>query len=125
MRFDVRPRGENHDRPPAARAPPRSSARGCTQATGAGQRPPGVTVVSTSTLQAASLAGATLADVVTNPQEGFTLDRFTTIRKARFYLDREHSLEVDLHAISERDDGTRFGSLAAACYAEDLARSIL
>ncbi|MCP4659489.1 MAG: hypothetical protein GY856_29125 [bacterium] len=57
-------------------------------------------------LQAASLAGATLADVATNPQEGLTLDRFTTIRKARFYLDQEKSVEADLHAVSERDDGT-------------------
>ena len=51
------------------------------------------------------------ADLGTNPQEGLTLDRFTTIRKARFYLDQEHSPEADryagrLHAVSEQDDGT-------------------
>jgi len=57
-------------------------------------------------LQVASLAGATLADIVTNPREGLTLDRFSTIGKARFYLDQEQSVEVDLHAISEREDGT-------------------
>ncbi len=57
-------------------------------------------------LQAASLAGASLADVVTNVLEGFSLDRFTTIRKARFYLDQGHSVEADIHAISESEDGT-------------------
>ncbi len=62
-------------------------------------------------LQVASLAGASLADVVTNPREGLTLDRFRTIGKARFYLDQDQSIEaagvpVDLHAVSEREDGT-------------------
>jgi len=62
-------------------------------------------------LLVASLAGAALADVVANPQEGLTLDRFRAIGKARFYLDQEKSVEaagvpVDLHAVSEREDGT-------------------
>jgi hypothetical protein len=63
-------------------------------------------------LLAASLRGATLADVVSRPLPGaeeecaVTLDRFTTIRKAQFHLDQEHSVEIDLHAVSERDDGT-------------------
>ncbi len=57
-------------------------------------------------LQVASLAGATLADIVTNPREGLTLDRFRTIGKARFYLDQERSIEADLHAVSEDEDGT-------------------
>ena len=59
-------------------------------------------------LFAASLAGATLADIVRDPgaRPGVTLDRFTTIRKAHFHLDQEHVVEIDLHAVSERDDGT-------------------
>ncbi len=67
-------------------------------------------------LQVASLAGAALADIVTGkipsgalPQRGTQaaqLDRFTSIRKAGFYLDQGHSVEADLHAVSERDDGT-------------------
>ncbi len=63
-------------------------------------------------LQAASLRGATLADIVTGPplppgepQATSALDRFATIRKARFYLDQEASVEVDVHAASERADG--------------------
>ncbi len=58
-------------------------------------------------LYAASLAGAALADVVTGevPPE-LTLDRFTTIRKGHIHLDQEHRLEADLHAVSERGDGT-------------------
>ena len=51
--------------------------------------------------------GAALADIVTKePPPNLTLDRFTTIRKGRFYLDQEHSVEADLHAVSENDDGT-------------------
>ncbi len=57
-------------------------------------------------LLAASLRGATLADVVAEPHPGPALDRFATIRKARVHLDQEHSVEVDLHAVSERADGT-------------------
>ena len=58
-------------------------------------------------LLAASLRGATLADIVTEaPPPELTLDRFTSIRKAHFHLDQEHSVEADLHAVSERDDGT-------------------
>jgi len=49
--------------------------------------------------------------IVVNPQEGLTLERFSTIGKARFYLDQDKSVEaagvpVDLHAVSEREDGT-------------------
>ncbi len=58
-------------------------------------------------LQAASLAGATLHDIITGdapPNMG--LDRFTTIRKASFNLDQETRVEIDLHAVSESDDGT-------------------
>ncbi len=65
-------------------------------------------------LLAASLAGATLADIVAEPSPGWgaqemlgaTLDRFTTIRKAHFHLDLEHLVEIDLHAVSELRDGT-------------------
>ncbi len=59
-------------------------------------------------LLAASLRGATLADVVTDSREApvLTLDRFATIRKARLHLDQERSVEIDLHAVSEREGGT-------------------
>jgi len=58
-------------------------------------------------LLAASLAGASLSDLVTGrAPPDLTLDRFTSIRKAHFHLEQEHSVEVDLHAVSERDDGT-------------------
>jgi hypothetical protein len=57
-------------------------------------------------LLAASLRGAELADIVTEARGTIVLDRFVTIRKARFHVDQEHSVEVDLHAVSERDDGT-------------------
>jgi len=65
-------------------------------------------------LLAASLAGATLADIVAEPSPGWgvqemlgaTLDRFTTIHKAHFHLDQEHLVEIDLHAVSELRDGT-------------------
>ena len=58
-------------------------------------------------LFAASLAGAELGDVVIGevPPE-LTLDRFTSIRKAHFHLDQDRHVEADLHAVSERDDGT-------------------
>ncbi len=55
----------------------------------------------------ASLAGASLDDIVVGDvPAGLTLDRFTTIRKGRLHLDLEVSVEIDLHAVSERDDGT-------------------
>jgi len=69
-------------------------------------------------LLVASLRGATLGDIVISPppggavvdpgeiQTGPPLGPFTTIRKARFHIDQEHSLEIDLHAISESTDGT-------------------
>ncbi len=57
-------------------------------------------------LLAASLRGATLADVVRDSEEATPIGPFTVIRKARFYLDQEKSLEVDLHATCEDDDGT-------------------
>jgi hypothetical protein len=57
-------------------------------------------------LQAAALAGAALADFVTgSPPPEMSLDRFRSIRKAQFHLDQERSVEVDLHAVSEREDG--------------------
>ncbi len=55
----------------------------------------------------ASLAGADLTDLVTEPlRETQPLDRFATVRKAHFHLDQDTSVEIDLHAVSERDDGT-------------------
>ncbi len=62
-------------------------------------------------LLAASLAGADLADIVTEPRPdnrppfGGTLGPFSSIRKAHFYLDQERHVEADLHAISELSDG--------------------
>ncbi len=58
-------------------------------------------------LQVASLAGATLGDIVIGEvPPNLDLDRFTTIRKAHFHLDQEVAVEIDLHAVSESDDGT-------------------
>ncbi len=58
-------------------------------------------------LFAASLARASLADLVTGEvPPDLTLDRFTSIRKGHFHLDQEHHVEADLHAVSERADGT-------------------
>jgi len=58
-------------------------------------------------LLVASLAGAALGDVVVGEVPAdLTLDRFTTIRKGRLHADLETSVEIDLHAVSERDDGT-------------------
>ncbi len=67
-------------------------------------------------LLVASLRGATLADVVEDsenlvlpldsPAETLPLGPFTVIRKARFYLDQEKSVEIDLHAVHEDDGGT-------------------
>ncbi len=56
-------------------------------------------------LLAASLRDATLADVTDSDDER-PLGPFVTIKKARFYLDHERSVEADLHAVHERDDGT-------------------
>ncbi len=56
-------------------------------------------------LLAASLRGATLANV-TDSADQLSLGPFATIKKARFYLDQERSVEADLHAVHERDDGT-------------------
>jgi hypothetical protein len=58
-------------------------------------------------LYTASLSGATLADIVVGevPPE-LTLDRFATIRKGHFHFDQTHHVEADLHAVSERADGT-------------------
>lgn len=52
--------------------------------------------------------GATLADIVRDPQDLGTLPvgPFAFIRTARFYVDQEKSVEVDLHAVHEDDDGT-------------------
>ncbi len=57
-------------------------------------------------LLVASLSGATLADVVRDSEETVPLGPFTRIRKARFYVDQDHSVEIDLHATSEDDNGT-------------------
>jgi hypothetical protein len=60
-------------------------------------------------LLVASLRGATLSDVVRDCQDELgtlPLGHFTVIRKARFYLDQEKSVEIDLHAVHEGDDGT-------------------
>jgi len=37
------------------------------------------------------------------------------IRKARFYLEQERSVEVDLHAVHEADDGTDLMSEPPVC----------
>ncbi len=57
-------------------------------------------------LLVASLAGTTLADVVQGCEDATPVGPFTLIRKARFYLDHDKSVEVDLHAVHEDDDGT-------------------
>lgn len=62
-------------------------------------------------LLAASLSGATLADVVIDTEAAIPVGHlpigpFTVIRKARFHVDQETSLEIDLHAACEDDDGT-------------------
>ncbi len=56
-------------------------------------------------LLAASLRGANLADFTDSDQE-VALGPFSRIHKARFYLDHERSVEADLHAVHERNDGT-------------------
>ncbi len=63
-------------------------------------------------LLVASLSGATLADVVHNDSQDLVsspaaaLGPFTLIRKARFYVDQETSVEIDLHAVHENETGT-------------------
>ncbi len=58
-------------------------------------------------LLVASLRGATLADVVRNPPSAdVPLGPFEVIRKARFYVDQERSVEIDLHGVHSDDDGT-------------------
>jgi hypothetical protein len=74
-------------------------------------------------LLVASLSGAALADVVRcgplggdlGKWQGEDIDRalaesrlgpFAFIRKSRFYLSHERSVEIDLHAVHEDDDGT-------------------
>ena len=58
-------------------------------------------------LLAASLADASLSDLVTGQTPpDLTLDSFASIGKARFHLDQERSVEIDLHAVSDGDDGT-------------------
>jgi len=53
----------------------------------------------------ASLRGAILADVVRDaPETDVPLGPFVRIRKARFYVDQDTSVEIDLHA-SHKDDG--------------------
>jgi hypothetical protein len=57
-------------------------------------------------LLVASLRGATLSDIVQGVKDATPVGPFTVIRKARFYDDLEQSVEVDLHAVHEEDDGT-------------------
>ena len=58
----------------------------------------------------ASLRGARLTDIVRDspgvagPED--PLGPFAVIRKARFYRDQERSVEIDLHAVHEDDEGT-------------------
>ena len=63
----------------------------------------------------ASLRCATLADVVRDSEDAVAcatpIGPFTVIRKARFYVDHERSVEIDrdagrLHAVHEDDAGT-------------------
>ena len=59
-------------------------------------------------LLVSSLRGATLDDIVTDcpGQDATPVGSFASIRKARFFVDQEKSLEIDLHAVHESDDGT-------------------
>ncbi|MCP4590567.1 MAG: hypothetical protein GY842_07475, partial [bacterium] len=36
---------------------------------------------------------------------GIALGPFSTLRKARFHLDQEHSVEIDVYAVNEREQG--------------------
>ncbi|MCP4664688.1 MAG: hypothetical protein GY856_55615 [bacterium] len=61
-------------------------------------------------LLVASLRSATLADVVQDSEDASApqtpLGPFAVIRKARFYVDHETSVEIDLHAVHSDDAGT-------------------
>ena len=60
-------------------------------------------------LLVASLRGATLADLVFDgggQGDPTPMGPFQGIRKAHFYLTHETNVEIDLHAVSENDDGT-------------------
>ncbi len=59
-------------------------------------------------LLVASLSGARLADVVQDSEDtpDIALGPFAMIRKARFYVDHDTSVEIDLHAVHNDDDGT-------------------
>ncbi len=58
-------------------------------------------------LSMASQRGATLADIVVEgAPEGLVLGPFVSLRKVHPHLDQEKSVEVDIHAVHERDDGT-------------------
>ena len=60
-------------------------------------------------LLVASLRGATLAEVVGDPDGSLAETRrgpYTVNHTARVYVDQETSVEVDLHAVHEDDDGT-------------------
>jgi hypothetical protein len=54
----------------------------------------------------ASSSGATFADVVTEGAPEGTLGPFRTLRKARFHLDQEESVEIDVHGVHEQEGGT-------------------
>ena len=57
-------------------------------------------------LLVASLRGATLSDIGQGVEDATPVGPFTVIRKARFYDGLERSVEVDLYAVHEEDDGT-------------------
>ncbi len=58
-------------------------------------------------LLVASLRGATLADVVRDPPSpDVCLGPFDVIHKARFYIDQEKSVEIDLHGVHSDEGGT-------------------
>ena len=57
-------------------------------------------------LLVAALRGATLADLVVDSQDITPIGPFKGIRKARFHIDLKKSVEIDLHAVHEDDDGT-------------------
>ncbi len=52
-------------------------------------------------------ATATLAEVVRDPPlPDVPLGPFAVIRKARFHVDQEKSVEIDLHGVHSDEDGT-------------------
>ncbi len=57
-------------------------------------------------LLVASRSHVTVGDIVHGCEDDTPVGPFAAIRKARFYVDQERSVEVDLHAIHEGDDGT-------------------